>query len=122
MISLKPPLQRPPPSSASPGPIKSRGKGGAWGTMFMGFQRPDQDPKWLMNVLAHRSSHRDTMLDTTCLLCGAQPEMAPHLWACSAHSHEWGPARRRLAAWLDQKVGTRAAPVRHQLWEPTVLE
>ena len=62
------------------------------------------------------------MLDTTCLLCGTQPETAPHLWACSAQSHEWGPARRRLAAWLDQKVGPRAAPVRHQLWEPTVLE
>ena len=23
---------------------------------------------------------------------------------------------------LDQKMGTRAAPVRHQLWEPAVLE
>ena len=75
-----------------------------------------------MTVLAHRSSHRDTVLDTTCLLCGAQPETAPHLWACSAQSHEWGPARRWLAAWLDQKVGTQAAPVRHQLWEPAVLE
>ena len=75
-----------------------------------------------MAVLAHRSSHWDTVLDTTCLLCGAQPETAPHLWACSAQSHEWGPARRRLAAWLDQKVGPRAAPVRHQLWEPAVLE
>ena len=75
-----------------------------------------------MAVLAHRSSHRGTVLDTTCLLCGTQPETAPHLWACSAQSHEWGPARRRLAAWLDQKVGPRAAPVRHQLWEPTVLE
>ena len=61
-------------------------------------------------------------INTTCLLCGAQPETAPHLWACSAQSHEWGPARRRLAAWLDQKVGPRAAPVRHQLWEPAVLE
>ena len=75
-----------------------------------------------MAVLAHRSSHRGTVLDTTCLLCGTQPETAPHLWACSAQSHKWGPARRRLAAWLDQKVGPRAAPVRHQLWEPTVLE
>ena len=75
-----------------------------------------------MTVLAHRSSHRGTVLDTTCLLCGTQPETAPHLWACSAQSHEWGPARRRLAAWLDQKAGPRAAPVRHQLWEPTVLE
>ena len=75
-----------------------------------------------MAVLAHRSSHRGTVLDTTCLPCGTQPETAPHLWACSAQSHEWGPARRRLAAWLDQKVGPRAAPVRHQLWEPTVLE
>ena len=75
-----------------------------------------------MTVLAHHSSHRDTVLDTTCLLCGAQPETAPHLWACSAQSHEWGPARRRLAAWLDQKVEPRAAPVRHQLWEPPVLE
>ena len=75
-----------------------------------------------MTVLAHRSSHRDTVLDTTCLLCGAQPEMAPHLWACSAQSHEWEPARRLLAEWLDHKVGTPAAPVRHQLWEPAVLE
>ena len=75
-----------------------------------------------MAVLAHRSSHRDMVLDATCLLCGAQPETAPHLWACSAQSHEWGLARRRLATWLDQKVGTRAAPVRHQLWEPAVLE
>ena len=75
-----------------------------------------------MTVLAHRSSHRDTVLDATCLLCGAQPETMPHLWACSAQSHEWGPARQRLATWLDQKVGTRAAPVRHQLWEPAVLE
>ena len=47
-----------------------------------------------MTVLAHRSSHRDTVLDTTCLLCGAQPQTAPHLWAYSAQSHEWGPARR----------------------------
>ena len=31
-------------------------------------------------------------------------------------------ARRRLAEWLDQKVGKRAASVHHQLWEPTVLE
>ena len=69
-----------------------------------------------MTVLAHQSSHRDTVLDTTYLLCGAQPETAPHLWACSAQSHEWRPARRRLAAWLNQKVGTQAAPVRHQLW------
>ena len=75
-----------------------------------------------MIVLAHRSSHRDTVLDTTCLLCGAQPKTTPHLWACSAQSHEWGPARRRLAAWLGQKVGTWAAPVRHQPWEPAVLE
>ena len=75
-----------------------------------------------MTVLAHRSSHRDTVLDTTCLLYGAQPKTAPHLWACSAQSHEWGPARQRLAEWLDQKVGRRAASVRHQLWEPTLLE
>ena len=73
-------------------------------------------------VLVHRSSHRDTVLDTTCLLYGAQPETAPHLWACSPQSHEWGPARRRLAEWLDQKVGKRAASVRHQLWEPSVVE
>ena len=64
-----------------------------------------------MTVLAHQSSHRDTVLDTTCLLCGAKPETAPHLWACSAQSHEWGPARRLL----NQKVGKRAASVRHQL-------
>ena len=75
-----------------------------------------------MTVLAHRSSHRKTVLDTTCLLCGAQPEMAPHLWVCSAQAHEWGPARRRLAAWLDRNMGDRAAPVRHQLWEPAVLQ
>ena len=66
-----------------------------------------------MAVLAHRSSHQGTVLDTTCLLCGTQPETAPHLWGRSAQSHEWGPARRRLAAWLDQKVGPRAALVRH---------
>ena len=75
-----------------------------------------------MTILAHRSSRRNTVLDTTCLLCGAQPETAPHLWACSAQAHEWGPARRRLAEWLDRKMGGRAAPVRHQLWEPAVLE
>ena len=76
----------------------------------------------MMTVLAHRSSHRNTVLDTTCLLCGAQPETAPHLWARSAQSHEWGPARRRLAEWLDQNVGSRAVSVRNQLWEPVVLE
>ena len=75
-----------------------------------------------MTALAHRSSHRDTVLDTTCLLCVAQPETSLHLWACSAQSDEWGPAGRRLVAWLDQKVGPRAAPVRHQLWELAVLE
>ena len=75
-----------------------------------------------MTVLAHRSSHRNTVLDTTCLLCGAQPETAPHLWACSAQSHEWGPARQRLAEWLDQKVGKRVVSMRHQLWEPAVME
>ena len=71
-----------------------------------------------MAVLAHGSSHRDTVLDTTLLLCGAQPQTAPHLWACSAQSHEWGPGHWRLPAWVDQKVGPRAASVRHQLWEP----
>ena len=75
-----------------------------------------------MTVLAQRSSHRNTVLDTTCLLCKAQPETVPHLWAYSAQSHEWGPTRRRLAAWLDQMVGPRAAPVRHQLWEPAIVE
>ena len=75
-----------------------------------------------MTILAHWSSHRDTVLDTTCLLCGAQPETGPQLWAYSAHSHEWGPARRQLAEWLDQEVGKRAESVRHQLWEPAVLE
>ena len=50
------------------------------------------------------------------------PRQRPHLWACSAQSHEWGPARQRLGTWLDQKVGTRAATVRHQLWDPVVLE
>ena len=69
-----------------------------------------------MAVLAHRSSHRVTVLDTKCLLCGTQPKTVPHLWACSAQSQEWGPAHWRLAAWLDQKVGPRAAAVRHQLW------
>ena len=38
----------------------------------------------MITVLAHRSSHRNTVLDTTCLLCGAQPETVPNLWACSA--------------------------------------
>ena len=74
-----------------------------------------------MTVLAHRSSHRNTVLDTTCLLCRAQPETAPHLWACSAQSHEWQPARGRLVAWFDRYVGHRAAPVRNQLWQPEVL-
>ena len=75
-----------------------------------------------MTVQLHWSSHRNTVLNTTCLLRGAQPETAPHLWACSAQSHEWGPARRPLAEWLDQKVGRRAVSVRHQLWEPVVME
>ena len=75
-----------------------------------------------MIVLAHRSSHCDTVLDTTCLLCGAHQETAPHLWACSAQSHEWRPARERLAAWLDRSVGRQAASLRNQLWEPAVLE
>ena len=75
-----------------------------------------------MIVLAHWSTHRNTVLDTACLLCGAQPKRAPHLWACSAQSHEWGPARWRLAEWVDQKVGKRAESVRHQLWEPAVME
>ena len=75
-----------------------------------------------MTVLAHRSSHRNTVLDTTCLLCRAHQETVPHLWVCSAQSHEWRPARQRLAAWLDQKVGSRAASVRNQLREPAVLE
>ena len=75
-----------------------------------------------MTVLAHQSSHRNTVPDTTCLLCGAQPETAPHLWACSAQAHEWGPARQRLAEWLDRKLGRRAAPVRRQLREPAALE
>ena len=75
-----------------------------------------------MIVLAHRSSNRSTVLDTTCLLCGAQPETAPHLWACSAQPHKRIPARRRLAEWLDQKVGSRAVSVRNRLWEPAVLE
>ena len=44
--------------------------------------RMDNNPT--MTVLAHRSSRLNTVLDTTCLLCGAQPETAPHLWACSA--------------------------------------
>ena len=75
-----------------------------------------------MIVPAHRSSHRNTVLDITCLLCGAPPETAPHLGACSAHSHEWGPSRQRLAEWLNQKVGKRAELVRLQLWETIVLE
>ena len=54
-----------------------------------------------MTVLAHRSTHRNTVLDTTCLLCGARPEAAVNLWAFSAPSHEWGPACPRLAEWLD---------------------
>ena len=66
-------------------------------------------------VLAHRSSHLDIVPATMCLLCGAQPETATHLCTCLARSHEWEPARQRLAAWLDKKVGTRASPVRHEL-------
>ena len=75
-----------------------------------------------MIVLAHRLSHRNTVLDTTCLLCRAQQETAPHLWVCSTRPHEWRLARQRLAAWLDQKVGSRAVSVRNPLWEPAVLE
>ena len=75
-----------------------------------------------ITVLAQRFSHRNTVLDTTCLLCGAQPETAPHVWACSAQAHAWGPARQRLAEWLHRRLGRRAAPVRHQLWEPSALE
>ena len=37
-----------------------------------------------MTVPPHRSSHRNLVLDTTCLVCGAQPETAPHFRACSA--------------------------------------
>ena len=74
-----------------------------------------------MTILEHRLFHRNTVLDTTGLLCGAQPETAPHLWACSAQSHEWRPALRQLAEWLDQKVGSRAVLVRYQLWEPAAL-
>ena len=76
----------------------------------------------MMTVLAHRSSHRNTVLDTTCFLCGAQPETAPHLWACSARSHEWGRARRQGAELLNQKVGKRVVSVRNQLWEVAVIE
>ena len=43
----------------------------------------------MMTILAHQSSHRNTVLDTTCLLCGAQQETAPHLWVCPAQSHKW---------------------------------
>ena len=75
-----------------------------------------------MTVLAHRSSHHATVLDTTCLLCGVQQDTAPHLWVCSAQSPEWRPARERLAEWLDRYVGRWAALVRAQLWEPVVLE
>ena len=75
-----------------------------------------------MIVLAHRSTHRNTVVDTMCRLCGVQPEAEPHLWACSAQSHELGPAHQRLAEWLAQKVGKRAESVRHQLWKPAVME
>ena len=40
----------------------------------------------------------------------------------SAQSHRWRPARRRLAEWLDQKVGSRAVSMRNRLWEPAVLQ
>ena len=63
-----------------------------------------------MAVLAHLSPHRNTVLETTCLLCGVQPETAPHLWACSAESHV-RPARQGLADWLDQKPGKQDASV-----------
>ena len=75
-----------------------------------------------MTVLAQRSSHRDTVLDTTCLVCGAHQETAPHFRVCSAQSHEWRPARQRLSAWLDRSVGRRAVSVCNQLWEPAVVE
>ena len=66
-----------------------------------------------MIVLAQRSTYQNTVLDTRCLLCGAQPEAAPHLWACSAQSHEWGPARQALAEWPNSKVGKRDKSVCH---------
>ena len=47
--------------------------------------RMDNIPR--MTVLAHRSSHHNTVMYTTCLICGAQPVMTPHLWACSAQAH-----------------------------------
>ena len=75
-----------------------------------------------MTVLAQQSSHRATVLDTTCLLCGVQHKTAPHLWVCSAQSHVWRPAYQSLAAWLDRSMGGRAALVRNQLWEPAILE
>ena len=70
-----------------------------------------------MTVLTHRLSHRDTVLDTTCLLCGTRQETAPHLWVCSAQSHEWRPARERLAAWLDRLCGAPGCACVHRAVE-----
>ena len=75
-----------------------------------------------MTILVHQSSQRDTVLDTTCLLCGVQKKTAPHLWVCSAQSREWRPARQQLAMSLDRSVGLRATSVCNQLWERAVLE
>ena len=76
-----------------------------------------------MTVLAHRSSsHRDMVLDTTCLCVWNTTGSGAPSFVCSTQSHEWRPAQERLAVWLDRYVGRRAAPVRAQLWEPVCLE
>ena len=75
-----------------------------------------------MIVLAHLSSHRNTVPYSTRLLCGVHLETAPHPWSWPAWPHTWEPARRRFAEWLDQKVRPRGAPVCHRLWEPAILE
>ena len=56
-------------------------------------------------VLAHRSSPRDTLFPAPLSPLWGTTRDGAHLWACSAQSHEWGLARRRLAAWLDRKGG-----------------
>ena len=72
-------------------------------------------------VLAERSTHRNTTLKPTCLLCEVSPEMATQFWTLGALFHKSGAARQHLVAWLDTYAGPVVAPVCRQVWEPTVV-
>ena len=50
-----------------------------------------------MIVLAEHSEHRNVRLCMQCLLWDNGPETSRHLWECPVQSHEWRPARQRLA-------------------------